>query len=176
VIEASKLLCSTHHPSSSIYKGFTTMTVPKENDSVSISAAFFCAQALAPDEEYLNGLHSFLSQHKHGKSLLREISDLKHSRIWSTFVTASDEVASLNPGPEYVDILYNWAAKGASGPLSAARSGAVALPLLVILQIGQYLRYLDYHRLTHQAFLTNVREAGGLQGFCGGLAVCYPGP
>ncbi len=152
------------------------MSAPKENKPAPISAAFFCAQALAPDEEYLNGLHSFLSQHQQGQALLREISNLKHSRIWSTLAAASNDVASLNTGAEYVDILYNWAANGASESLSAARSGAVALPLLVILQIGQYLRYLDYHKLTHQAFLANVREAGGLQGFCGGLAVCCPCP
>lgn len=151
------------------------MGTPKENNTSSnISAAFFCAQALAPDEEYLNDLHWFLSRHEHGKSLLREISNLKHNRIWSIFATASDDVASLNPGPEYIDILYNWAEKGISGSLSAARSGVVALPLLVIVQIGQYLRYLDYHRLTHQEFLANVRPSGGLQGFCGGLAVCSP--
>ncbi|KAG9231679.1 putative polyketide synthase [Amylocarpus encephaloides] len=135
-----------------------------------ISAAFFCPQAGAPDEEYLNGLHSFLSQHKYGQSLLHELSDLKKSRIWSTLAAASDEVASLSPGHEYLDLLNDWAATGISGPLAATRSGVVALPLLVVLQIGQYLRYLDYHRLSHQVFLENVREAGGLQGFCGGLA------
>lgn len=153
------------------------MSTPKVDDSSPKSAAFFCAQASAPDEEYLDGLHSFLSQHQHGKSLLHEISNLKHNHIWATSAAASDDVASLNTGPEYVDILCNWAAKGTSKPLSAARSGVVALPLLVILQIGQYLKYLADHGMTHQAFLADVREAGGLQGFCAGLAVsCVPGP
>jgi hypothetical protein len=120
----------------------STMPAPQDSDSAHLSGAFFCPQAYAPDEEYLNGLHSFLSESKHGKSLLREISDLKDSHIWSTFATASGDVASLSAGPEYIDLLYNWAAKGASGPLAAARSSVVALPLLVILQVGQYLRFL----------------------------------
>ncbi|QGA14099.1 hypothetical protein EYB26_001752 [Talaromyces marneffei] len=146
------------------------MPAPQDSDSTHPSGAFFCPQAYAPDEEYLNGLHSFLSENKYGKSLLREISDLKDSHIWSTFATASGDVASLSAGPEYIDLLYNWAAKGASGPLAAARSSVVALPLLVILQVGQYLRYLDYHNLSHQTFLVDVSQAGGVQGFCGGLA------
>lgn len=149
------------------------MPAPQNSDSTHISGAFFCPQAYAPDEGYLNGLHSFLSQSKHGKSLLREISDLKDSHIWSTFATASGDVASLSAGPEYIDLLYNWATKGTSGPLAAARSSVVALPLLVVLQVGQYLRYLDYHNLSHQTFLADVSQAGGVQGFCGGLAVSF---
>jgi hypothetical protein len=147
------------------------MPASKENVSASISAAFFCAQAAAPDEEYLNGLRTFLGQHKHGQSLLNEISELKHSQFWSTLAKANADVGSLQPGPEYVDVLYNWVVSGDSTPLASARSGVVALPLLVIIQISQYLRYLEYHNLSHQAFLANVQEAGGLQGFCGGLAV-----
>lgn len=149
------------------------MGTSQENGPASISGAFFCPQAGAPDEEYLNGLHSFLSQHKQGQSLLREVSNLKNDKIWSIFAEAREDIANLSPGPEYVDMLYDWAVEGVSKPLAAARSGIVALPLLVILQVGQYLRYLDYHGLSHQAFLVDVRKAGGLQGYCGGLPVCF---
>ena len=145
----------------------------RESGSASISGAFFCPQAGAPDEEYLNGLHSFLSQHVQGKSLLHEIANLKNDKIWSIFAEAREDIANLDAGPEYVDMLYDWAVDGVSRPLAAARSGIVALPLLVILQVGQYLRYLDYHGLSHQAFLAGVREAGGLQGYCGGLPVRF---
>lgn len=147
------------------------MSASQISDSGPVSAAFFCPQAWAPDEEYLNGIRSFLNRNQYGQLLLREIADLKNSRIWSLFATASTDVASLSPGPEYLDMLHNWAAKGVSGPVAAARSGVVALPLLVILQVSQYLSYLEHHKLSHQTFLAQVGAGGGLQGFCGGLAV-----
>lgn len=139
-----------------------------------VSAAFFSAQSRAPDEEYLSGLHSFLSQDKYGQLLLSEIANLKNSQICSIYATASNEITSLKRVPKYVEILDDWITKRVSWPLCTARSGALALPLLVILQIGQYLRYLQHHELTHSEFLSSVGDSGGLQGFCGGLAVCFP--
>ncbi|KAK4096011.1 ketoacyl-synt-domain-containing protein [Parathielavia hyrcaniae] len=66
-------------------------------------------------------------------------------------------------------MLHDWAANGVSALLATARSGIVALPLLLILQITQYLRYLDHHGLSHDDFLAGVAHAGGIQGYCGGL-------
>jgi len=150
------------------------MTLPQEMMPGSVSAAFFCPQARAPDEHYLAGLHSFLSQDKHGRTLLEEIVNLKTDRVWEIFAAARDDVAALRQGSEYVNILRDWAAEGTSGPLAAARSGIVALPLLLILQTTQYLRYLAHHGLSHRDFLAGVSEAGGLQGYCGGLPVGDP--
>lgn len=133
--------------------------------------AFFCAQAAAPDEEYLRALYSFLSHNTHGQLLLHEISHLKDSVILSTLVASHKDVGSLK-GFDSLDWLHEWAANGICGPLAGVRSGISALPLLVIIQVGQYLRYLEFCGLTHREFLDNVQE-GGLQGFCGGLAVCY---
>ncbi|KAH7322463.1 hypothetical protein B0I35DRAFT_322048, partial [Stachybotrys elegans] len=130
--------------------------------------AFFCAQAAAPDEEYLRGLHSFLSHNAHGQLLLREISNLKDGGLLSTLISSHKDVGSLQ-GLNSLDGLHEWAAKGSCGPLAGARSGISALPLLVIIQVGQYLRYLEFCGLTHRDFLANVGK-GGLQGFCGGLA------
>src|SRR4051794_40542806 len=117
-----------------------------------ISAAFFSAQSRSPDEEYLRGLHSFLSQDKHGQLLLKEIAVATNSQVWSVFATASSEIGSLKRVSKYVNILDDWVRKGVSGPLSTERSGAIALPLLVILQISQYLKYLRKHKLTHAEF------------------------
>ena len=136
-----------------------------------VSAAFFCPQARAPDENYLVGLHSFLSQDRHGQILLKEIIALKTERVWSIFAGARADVAALSQGQGYVDMLHDWAAEGISSPLAAARSGIVALPLLLVLQITQYLRYLAHHKLSHQDFLASVGKAGGIQGYCGGLPV-----
>jgi len=144
----------------------------ERNSSGLASAAFFCPQARAPDEDYLAGMHSFLSEDKHGQMLLKEIVALKTEKVWSIFADARADVAALSQGPEYVDMLHDWAAEGIAKPLAEARSGIVALPLLLVLQITQYLRYLAHHGLSHQGFLASVGKAGGIQGYCGGLPVC----
>ncbi|KAL2140421.1 hypothetical protein VTI28DRAFT_3841 [Corynascus sepedonium] len=141
----------------------------ERNSSGLASAAFFCPQARAPDEDYLAGMHSFLSEDKHGQMLLKEIVALKTEKVWSIFADARADVAALSQGPEYVDMLHDWAAEGIAKPLAEARSGIVALPLLLVLQITQYLRYLAHHGLSHQGFLASVGKAGGIQGYCGGL-------
>ncbi|KAH7142089.1 BcPKS16, polyketide synthase [Dactylonectria macrodidyma] len=135
----------------------------------SLSAGFFCPQAKAPDGEYLDALHSFLAGNKHGQALLSEITALKTANIWSVFATARDDIKGFSRGPDYIDLLFNWATEKASEPISEVLSGIIALPLLIIVQIGQYLRFLDFHGMKHQEFLEDVRP-GGLQGFCGGLA------
>lgn len=133
----------------------------------SLSAAFFCPLSRAPDEEYLTSLHLFLSRNQYGQILLQELSSL--DRIWTIFANARDDIRALSQGPMFVDIFRNWVRNGDSGPLAAARSGIVALPLLLTLQIGQYLRYLECQGLDHREFVAQVRHAGGLQGYCGGL-------
>ncbi|KAK4244346.1 BcPKS16, polyketide synthase [Corynascus novoguineensis] len=143
--------------------------LPERNSSGLASAAFFCPQARAPDEDYLAGMHSFLSEDKHGQMLLREIVALKTEKVWTIFADVRADVAALSQGPEYVDMLHDWAAEGIAKPLAEARSGIVALPLLLVLQITQYLRYLAHHGLSHQGFLASVGKAGGIQGYCGGL-------
>ena len=146
------------------------MSIPG-SDTGSACVAFFCAQAAAPDEEYLRGLYFFLSNNSHGQLLLHEISNLKDSVILPTLVASHKDVGSLK-GFDSLGWLHEWAANGICGPLAGVKSGISALPLLAIVQVGQYLRYLESCGLTHREFLANVQE-GGLQGFCGGLAVCY---
>lgn len=132
-----------------------------------IAAAFFCPQSKAPDEEYLAGLQSFLSGNQVGKELLEEISDLRTA--WEIFAHARSDIQELSEGRRYMNLLRDWAQHGVSGPVTEVRSGIIALPVLVILQVAQYLRYLEVHKLTHNDFLVSVQHAGGLQGYCGGL-------
>ncbi|KAL8726230.1 MAG: hypothetical protein Q9166_006855, partial [cf. Caloplaca sp. 2 TL-2023] len=54
--------------------------------------------------------------------------------------------------------------------LAKVRSGIVALPLLLVLQIGQYLRFLEFHGLYHTDFLHEIGDEGGIHGYCAGLA------
>ncbi|KAK0716599.1 BcPKS16, polyketide synthase [Apiosordaria backusii] len=137
---------------------------------VPLSAAFLCPQARAPDEHYLAGLHSFLNHNRHGQALLQCVSSLKGDGTWEIFAAQRQDVRGLSHGPEYINLLHDWATTGTSEGLAKIRSGIIALPLLTILQIGQYLRYLDFHRLSHQDFLREVGHAGGgIQGYCGGL-------
>lgn len=144
------------------------MQIPQDHSL--IVAAFFCPQAAAPDEAYLNGLHCFLSQDEHGKMLLAEIMNLATDGVWDIFAQRNDTINSLTQGPEYVKMFYDWAMGGSARALAAARSGIVALPLLLVVQIGQYLRFLRYGGVQHKDFITKL-QTGGLQGYCGGLPV-----
>ena len=65
--------------------------------------------------------------------------------------------------------LSNWITTGDSAPIANALSGILSLPLLVIIQLGQYFQYLDLHGVRHSDFLAQVRKGGGVQGYCGGL-------
>lgn len=146
------------------------MQIPQDHDPQSVVAAFFCPQAAAPNEAYLNGLYSFLSQDEYGKMLLERVIDLKAKEVWHIFAKDNDDVQSLTQGLEYIDMFHDWAVGGTARPLATARSGIVALPLLLVLQVGQYLRYLKANGIRHEDFIANIRP-GGLQGYCGGLPV-----
>ncbi|KAF7896114.1 hypothetical protein EAF00_006129 [Botryotinia globosa] len=132
-----------------------------------LSAAFFCPQSRAPDEDYLAGLYLFLSQNEHGQILLKETSEI--DKVWEIFADAKQDIRKMSQGLELVGILKSWATSGESSQLATVRSGIVALPLLVILQIGQYLRYLEFHGISHTNFIDRLKDTGGAQGYCGGL-------
>ncbi|TGO71776.1 hypothetical protein BELL_0531g00030 [Botrytis elliptica] len=63
-----------------------------------LSAAFFCPQNRAPDEDYLASLYLFLSQNEYGQILLE-----------------------MPQGLEVVGILKSWATSGKSSQLAAVR-------------------------------------------------------
>lgn len=134
-----------------------------------LSAAFFCPQTKAPDEAYLVNLHAFLKNNIHGRLLLRELAALADSQVWETFASARHDVRQLDHGPRCLQALADWASSGASGPLSRIRSNISSLPLLTVLQAGQYLRYLEAQRISHQDFVSAVQKGAGVHGYCGGL-------
>ncbi|KAL8704355.1 MAG: hypothetical protein Q9201_002480 [Fulgogasparrea decipioides] len=140
-----------------------------------ISAAFFNPQSRAPEPDYLNQLQTFLLHHTHGRNLLYHVSTL--GSVWPVFAAAQKKVRDLPNAARYVDLLVDWAKGGPSGPISEARTGIIALPLLLILQIGQYFAFLDSQNLSHAQFLEQVRDGGGIQGCCGGeppaLSIAY---
>ena len=132
------------------------------------SAAFFCPQGRAPPERYLVSLQAFLRQNPYGECLLQHVVRL--DEVFQMFCSARDDIRTLPNGPSYVRMLIDWAAGGSSAAISQARNGIIALPLLLILQLGQYLRYLEIHSLSHSDFVEQVRHVGGIQGYCGGAA------
>jgi hypothetical protein len=131
-----------------------------------VSAAFFSPQSRAPTTEYLNGLQSFLEESTHGKILLQHVATL--GSIWPIWTAAQPDLRVLHTAQKHVDKLVHWARGGPSSPVAEARTGIIALPLLLVVQLGQYFRYLEFHSISHNQFITDVRDAGGIQGCCGG--------
>jgi hypothetical protein len=131
-----------------------------------ISAAFFNPQSRAPTPEYLSGLQSYLNQHVHGRELFRHVATL--GSVWPVWAAARDDIRNLPNAQRYVNVLVDWARGGPSTPVSEARSGIIALPLLLILQVGQYFCYIESIGISHAEFIRQVRDAGGIQGCCGG--------
>lgn len=132
------------------------------------SVAFFCPQSKAPQESYLNQLHSFLTRNKHLEPFLQNVINLKD--IWETIAEEREDIAALEQGPRYVQNLSEWITTGDSSLVANRMSGIVSLPLLVIIQIGQYFQYLEVLGIKHAEFIAQLQKGGGLQGYCGGLA------
>ena len=129
-------------------------------------AAFFCPQSRAPQKEHLAELHGFLRNNHYGQLLLQNIVELDNT--WKIFADAEDGVEKISQGLSYVSLLTQWARDGLSDSLAEARSGIVALPLMVVLQITQYFQFLEFRGLSHKDFIAGVQD-GGLQGYCSGL-------
>lgn len=136
---------------------------------VKVSAAFFCPQTKSPDEAYLTSLHGFLSHNIHGQVLLSAVAKLEDPRLWNTFASAREDVRQLSHGPHCLQLLKDWAQGGIAGPLSKTLSNISSLPLLTVLQAGQYLRYLESRKISHRDFVADIQNAGGVHGYCGGL-------
>lgn len=133
-----------------------------------VSAAFFCPQSRAPSADYLDGLYQFLSRNALGTAFLRDIADL--DQMWPIFSAARDDIRDLPNARSNIRVLVDWANGGPSAAISKASSGVIALPAVFIVQLGQYLRYLEAHAITHTEFISQLKDAGGVHGYCGGAA------
>ncbi|KAB8291846.1 hypothetical protein EYC80_006628 [Monilinia laxa] len=85
------------------------------------------------------------------------------------FAKQRDDIAALEQGPRYMQYMSEWMKTGESEPIANAMSGILSLPLLVIIQIGQYFQFLELNGIKHFEFLGQLRIGGGIQGYCGGL-------
>jgi hypothetical protein len=136
-----------------------------------ISAAIFCPQSKAHTTEYLASLHTFISQNEYLKPLLDDIRALEET--WSIIASERVDIAALSQGPRFLSYLSTWARSGESSQLAATISGILALPLLVVVQITQYIQYLGSRNIKHAEFLQYLRHRGGVQGYCGGLLPAF---
>lgn len=133
-----------------------------------LSAAFFCPRARPPRDDYVTELRSYLRCSDHGTTLLAHVENL--TQAWPLFANARHDIAALPHGLRDLSLLVAWSKGGPVAPVCEARAGMVALPLLLVLQLAQYFRYLEAHKLSHEEFLRQVYHVGGLHGFCGGAA------
>ena len=132
-----------------------------------VSFAVFAPQSKAPTEQYLAQLRHFLIQNDNLHYFLQDI--LKLTDTWNTVARQRPDIAALAAGPRHTQNLAEWIASGKSGSIANTMSGILSLPLLTIVQIGQYFQYLQARGLRHKDMLHNLRENGGFQGYCGGL-------
>jgi hypothetical protein len=138
------------------------------SSNVPVSAAFFCPQSRAPPASYLDALYHFLSHNALGSQFLHHISTLDD--LWPILSQAREDIRDLPNARNYIGVLVDWAKGGPSTPISEASSGVIALPAVFIVQLGQYLRYLDYHNISHANFIAQLKDVGGVHGYCGGAA------
>ena len=131
------------------------------------SVALFCPQSKAPEDSYLDHLHSFLMRHEYMEPFRQEIINLKD--FWPILAHGKNDIAALAQGPRYLQSLSDWITTGNSTLVSSVMSGIMSLPLLVIIQIGQYFEYLEILGIKHSEFVAQLRKGGGVQGYCGGL-------
>lgn len=131
------------------------------------SLAVFGPQSKSPGETYLCEVRSFLVGKKYIASLIEQILSLQD--VWAILANERDDIAKLSQGPRYLRNLAEWISTGNSSKVSNCMSSIISLPLLTIIQICQYLQYLDLSGKCHSQFLQEVQAGGGIQGYCGGF-------
>ena len=131
------------------------------------SMAVFSPQSKAPPREYLDGLRSYLCSKVELQPLVQAIEDL--SKMWQVFADNNKDIANLKQGGRHTKALSDWIKYGDSSRVFNVMSGILSLPLLTIIQIGQYFQFLELKKISHQDFMARLRDRGGVQGYCGGL-------
>lgn len=134
---------------------------------MAVSMAVFCPQSRGPSQSYLDSIRSFITNHHILQHIVQNIPTLLD--VWSILAQENPDIAHLSQGPRYAKLLIQWLVDDISDGAGSNSSGIVALPRLVIIQITQYFQFLESRRMTHADFVSQVRDFGGVQGYCGGL-------
>ena len=160
------LLVSYSNPQS--YSNLVPSNLKMKSSAVIPSLIVFGPQTELPTQEVLAELRQELIKNPRLSSLQDAVKNLP--RFWLT-LTDFDPSLSYVPGAKYLGDLQRWIVDGCAFPHHLSNTPNVyALPVTLILQITQYVRYLsrlgakDPHRLVLEGL-----QAGGIQGFCVGF-------
>lgn len=132
------------------------------------SVAVFGPQSKSPGETYLREVRSFLARNKHTSARVHD-HILALQDVWDILAKERDDIAALVQGPRYIRNLSEWISTGDASKVTNCKSSIISLPLLTLLQICQYLQYLELFGKSHFEFLRDLQAGGGIQGYCGGL-------
>ncbi|CAO1599075.1 hypothetical protein XANCAGTX0491_002821 [Xanthoria calcicola] len=130
------------------------------------AAAFFNPQASPVAEEYLNSLRVYLKDHSPFRPFVEAIRSLP--KTWEVFARHRTDLASLAQGSIYTRAIAEWINNADFASIAQAVSGCCALPVLTIVQVCQYLQFLELKGITHHQLLQSLSK-GGIHGYCGDL-------
>ncbi|KAL8826088.1 MAG: hypothetical protein Q9170_007540 [Blastenia crenularia] len=130
------------------------------------SAIFFNPQSKAAEAGYLESLHRYLNNNEQLHPFSEAIRSLP--QIWDTLAAHDTDLAASNVGKLSAKAFTNWIDTTNSDTIASGMSGSLTLPLLVIIQACQYIRYLDLLHIRHHELLQSLSD-GGVHGYCGGL-------
>lgn len=134
-----------------------------------ISLAVFVPQSRAPSKKDLDRVRLKLTQDERCRPLLDSVHQLEAT--YDLLCAEKAEIQHLTHGRSYARMLAGWIDGSVSSTeVAQARSAIHSLPLLLMVQLAQFLEYLDVTDTPYSELLAQVRSAGGLQGYCGGLA------
>lgn len=132
------------------------------------SLLVFGPQTDLPSQEILAELRQELIENPRLSSLRDAVKNLPG--FWQTLIDFDPSLSHV-PGLNYLGDLQRWIVDGGAFPHHLSNLPNVyALPVTVILQITQYVRYLDRlgEKDPHRLVLKGL-QAGGIQGFCVGF-------
>lgn len=132
------------------------------------SLLVFGPQAEFPPESSLQAARQELTSSPHLGALREAVCGL--SGYWQELVKFDQSLESV-PGAEYLDHLRRWVKNG--DPFPPHHQDHVpnhyALAVTVILQIIQYIRYVEHLGNDSHALVLESLRVGGIQGFCVGF-------
>ncbi|KAH7136177.1 beta-ketoacyl synthase domain-containing protein [Dendryphion nanum] len=132
------------------------------------SLLVFGPQTELPSPAVLEDLRKELSQNPSLSTLRSAVHSLP--QFWQTLITFDPELRGV-PGEKYLSGFREWVAEGGAFPHhSTGTPNVFALPVTVVLQITQYVSYINSLGVEdpHRHVLDAIRD-GGVQGFCVGL-------
>ncbi|KAI1332612.1 BcPKS16, polyketide synthase [Xylariaceae sp. FL0255] len=119
----------------------------------------------------LDRIRSFLISDGRLSELVQAICALRES--WDVVTSRRKAISALPQSTKYIDAFLNWIKSGEAEILIQSQSGIVQLPLLVIIQITQYVQYLDLAGVKHAELQESLKKNAGVQGYCAGLLPAY---